>query len=102
MWRLCPCHPDRLDTGLAPLIGGGGIHGEAGAHEPRANRQPHPSHADYTDDRHTSDITRLGAPREDTVLLDDVEANVDGACAVGLRTVTFANNRQAIADLHAA
>lgn len=44
---------------------------------------------------------RLGVPREDTVLLDDVEANIDEGCAVGLRTVTFANNRQAIADLHA-
>jgi epoxide hydrolase-like predicted phosphatase len=44
---------------------------------------------------------RLGVPAEATVLLDDVQANVDGARAVGMSAVTFANNRQAIADLQA-
>jgi putative hydrolase of the HAD superfamily len=44
---------------------------------------------------------RLGVPPEDTVLLDDNQANVDGARAVGMRAVTFSNTRQAIADLQA-
>ncbi len=44
---------------------------------------------------------RLGVPPEDTVLLDDVQANVDGARAVGMRAITFADTRQAIADLQA-
>lgn len=44
---------------------------------------------------------RLGVAPEATVLLDDVQANVDGACAVGMRAITFAGNRQAIADLQA-
>ena len=32
------------------------------------------------------------------VLLDDVQANVDGARAIGMRAITFANNAQAIAN----
>jgi epoxide hydrolase-like predicted phosphatase len=44
---------------------------------------------------------RLGARPEDTVLLDDLQANVDGARAVGMRAITFGDTRQAIADLQA-
>lgn len=44
---------------------------------------------------------RLAVAPEDTVLLDGVQANVDGARAVGMRAITFANNAQAIADLQA-
>jgi epoxide hydrolase-like predicted phosphatase len=44
---------------------------------------------------------RLGVPPEDAVLLDDVQENVDGARAVGMRAIAFANTRQAIADLRA-
>jgi epoxide hydrolase-like predicted phosphatase len=35
----------------------------------------------------------------EAVLVDDVQANVDGAKAVGMRGITFANNLQAIAEL---
>ncbi len=42
---------------------------------------------------------RLGVAPEEAVLLDDVQANADGAKAVGMRGITFANNAQAIADL---
>jgi epoxide hydrolase-like predicted phosphatase len=42
---------------------------------------------------------RLGVALEAAVLLDDVQKNVDGARAVGMRGITFANNRQAIAEL---
>ena len=44
---------------------------------------------------------RLGVSPETTVLLDDVQINVDGARAVGMRAITFTDNRQAIADLQA-
>jgi putative hydrolase of the HAD superfamily len=44
---------------------------------------------------------RLDVAPEDAVLLDDVQANVDGARAVGMRAITFANNEQAIAELQA-
>jgi epoxide hydrolase-like predicted phosphatase len=36
---------------------------------------------------------------EEAVLVDDVQANVDGANAVGMAGITFAANAQAIADL---
>jgi putative hydrolase of the HAD superfamily len=42
---------------------------------------------------------RLDLLPEEVVLLDDVEANVDGARAVGMRAIAFVDNRQAIADL---
>lgn len=38
---------------------------------------------------------------EEALLLDDVQANVDGAKAVGLRGITFVNNPQAIAAVEA-
>jgi epoxide hydrolase-like predicted phosphatase len=41
----------------------------------------------------------LDVAPEEAVLLDDVQGNVDGAQAVGMRGITFANNAQAIADL---
>ena len=41
----------------------------------------------------------LDVAPEEAVLLDDVQENVDGAKAVGMRGITFANNAQAIADL---
>ena len=41
----------------------------------------------------------LGVSPEDTVLLDDIQANVDGARSAGMRAITFANNRQAITEL---
>jgi epoxide hydrolase-like predicted phosphatase len=44
---------------------------------------------------------RLGMRCEDAVLLDDAQANVDGARAVGMRAITFADNRHAIAELQA-
>ncbi len=44
---------------------------------------------------------RLGVAPEAAVLLDDVQANVDGARAVGMRAVTFATNDQAIAEIQA-
>jgi putative hydrolase of the HAD superfamily len=44
---------------------------------------------------------RLGCAAEDTVLLDDVEENIDGARAVGMGAVRFIDTRQAIADLDA-
>lgn len=42
---------------------------------------------------------RLGVDPEEAVLLDDVQVNVDGACAVGMRAVRYASTSQAIADL---
>jgi epoxide hydrolase-like predicted phosphatase len=36
---------------------------------------------------------------EEAVLVDDVQANIDGAKAVGMRAITFADNEQAIAEL---
>lgn len=41
----------------------------------------------------------LDVVAEEAVLLDDVQANVDGAKAVGMKAITFANNAQAIAEL---
>ena len=44
---------------------------------------------------------RLEVVPEATVLRDDDQANVDGARAVGMRAIAFANSGQAIADLQA-
>jgi putative hydrolase of the HAD superfamily len=44
----------------------------------------------------------LGVLPEEAVLLDDVVANVEGARTVGMRSVLFSDNHQAIADLHSA
>ena len=41
----------------------------------------------------------LGVAPGEAVLLDDVQENVDGAKAVGMKAITFANNAQAIAEL---
>jgi epoxide hydrolase-like predicted phosphatase len=43
----------------------------------------------------------LGVAPEQTILLDDTQANVDGARAVGMKAVTFNDTRQALADLQA-
>lgn len=42
---------------------------------------------------------RLGVPAAGTVFLDDVPANVDGARAVGMTAIRFADTRQAVGDL---
>ena len=42
---------------------------------------------------------RLSTSPASCVLLDDLEANVEGACAVGMHAVTFADTAQAIRDL---
>ena len=42
---------------------------------------------------------RLGTAPASCVLLDDLEANVEGANAVGMNAVTFADTAQAIRDL---
>lgn len=44
---------------------------------------------------------RLGARAEEIVFLDDVEANVAAAHAVGIRTILFQSTAQAIADVQA-
>jgi len=44
---------------------------------------------------------RLGVVPEAGVLLDDVQENVDGAIAVGMKAITYRNNAQAIAELEA-
>jgi HAD superfamily hydrolase (TIGR01509 family) len=44
---------------------------------------------------------RLGCAPQDTVLLDDVAANIEGARAVGMHGVVFTGTAQAIADLQA-
>jgi epoxide hydrolase-like predicted phosphatase len=44
---------------------------------------------------------RLKAPPACCVLLDDLQANVDGARAVGMRAVTFIDNSQAMRELNA-
>jgi putative hydrolase of the HAD superfamily len=44
---------------------------------------------------------RLGCAPQDTVLLDDVAANIEGARAVGMHGVVFTDTAQAIADLQA-
>jgi putative hydrolase of the HAD superfamily len=43
----------------------------------------------------------LAVAPEEAVFLDDVQTNVDGARAVGMRAITFATNAQAIAELEA-
>ena len=44
---------------------------------------------------------RLGTVPQDAVLLDDIQANIDGARALGMAAVKFVDTRQAIADLEA-
>jgi epoxide hydrolase-like predicted phosphatase len=44
---------------------------------------------------------RLGVPPEEVVFLDDLEANVAAARAVGMRAVRFRTTAQAIADVEA-
>jgi epoxide hydrolase-like predicted phosphatase len=44
---------------------------------------------------------RLGVAPGEVFFLDDVQANVDGARAVGMRAITFLNTRQAISNLEA-
>ena len=44
---------------------------------------------------------RLGVPPGEVVFLDDLEANVAAARAVGMRAVRFRTNAQAIADVEA-
>ncbi|MBV9194317.1 MAG: HAD family phosphatase [Solirubrobacterales bacterium] len=44
---------------------------------------------------------RLGVAPHAAVLLDDVQGNVDGARAAGMRAITFTDNRRAIAKLGA-
>jgi epoxide hydrolase-like predicted phosphatase len=45
---------------------------------------------------------RLGVAPEDSVFVDDVEANVDGARGVGMRAIRFVDNGQAVAEIEAA
>ena len=47
--------------------------------------------------QHVCDL--LGVAAEEAVLVDDVQANVDGAKAVGMKGITFVSNARAIADL---
>ena len=44
---------------------------------------------------------RLGVAPGEVLFLDDVQVNVDGARAVGMRAITFMNTRQAISGLEA-
>lgn len=44
---------------------------------------------------------RLRVAPERSVLIDDVEANVEGARAIGMNAIVFRNNAQAIAELQA-
>jgi epoxide hydrolase-like predicted phosphatase len=44
---------------------------------------------------------RLGVAPRDALLLDDVQANVDGARAVGMEAITFVETSQAIAEVQA-
>jgi epoxide hydrolase-like predicted phosphatase len=44
---------------------------------------------------------RLGVAPGEALFLDDVQANVDGAHAVGMRAITFFDTRQAISDVEA-
>lgn len=44
---------------------------------------------------------RLGVTPGEALLLDDVQANVDGARAVGMRAITFSDTRQAISAIDA-
>jgi epoxide hydrolase-like predicted phosphatase len=43
----------------------------------------------------------LGVAPAEVLFLDDVQANVDGARAVGMRAITFLNTKQAISNLEA-
>jgi putative hydrolase of the HAD superfamily len=47
-------------------------------------------------------IERIGVPAERCLMVDDLEANVRGAEAVGMRAVHFQDNEQAIAAIRAA
>jgi putative hydrolase of the HAD superfamily len=47
-------------------------------------------------------IERLGVPARACLFVDDVEANCDAARALGMRTVWFRSDRQAIAEVQAA
>jgi FMN phosphatase YigB (HAD superfamily) len=44
---------------------------------------------------------RLGVAPGEVLFLDDVQANVDGARAAGMRAITFLNTKQAISILEA-
>jgi len=44
---------------------------------------------------------RLGVVPEAAVLVDDVQENVGGAIAVGMKAIVYRNNAQAIAELEA-
>lgn len=44
---------------------------------------------------------RLGVLPEETVFLDDVERNVEGACSIGIHAIHFKSNEQALADVQA-
>jgi epoxide hydrolase-like predicted phosphatase len=44
---------------------------------------------------------RLGVRPQEALLLDDLQANVDGARAVGMRAITFTSNAQAISAMEA-
>ncbi len=44
---------------------------------------------------------RLGVAAGEVLFLDDVDANVDAARALGMRAITFINTEQAIADVEA-
>lgn len=44
---------------------------------------------------------RLGVQPHEAVFLDNAQACVDGAVAVGMKAVTYVNNQQAIAELEA-
>jgi epoxide hydrolase-like predicted phosphatase len=44
---------------------------------------------------------RLGVAPADVLFLDDVQVNVDGARAVGMRAITFLHTRQAISEIEA-
>ena len=45
--------------------------------------------------------SRLAVAPDEAVFLDDVQANVDAARAVGMKAITFSANAQAIAELEA-
>jgi putative hydrolase of the HAD superfamily len=47
-------------------------------------------------------LERLGVAPEAALLIDDVEANCDGARALGIQAVWFQDTEQAIADIEAA
>jgi putative hydrolase of the HAD superfamily len=47
-------------------------------------------------------LERLGMPASACLFVDDVEANVEGARAIGLKAVHFRENDQAIAEIRAA